>query len=89
MTNLYVKVSEEDKRKIYDEVREELKSSVTTDAIKEYMANSPHLDIIELIREFGLHAKYEEIKNEKVSNMTRNDKLICMLYWMMYDQLGR
>lgn len=87
MKDLHVKISEEDERKIYDEVREELRSSITTDALKEYMRSTQDLDILELIADLGLHAKYEELKNEKVGNLTRNDKLICMLYWMIYERL--
>lgn len=82
-----VNISKEEEEKIYKKARDDVREKLTNEAIKKFIAESKDLNILELIRIFGLYDKYISIENKKLKDLTRNEKLIAELYWLIYDSL--
>lgn len=82
-----VNISKEEEEKIYEKARDDIREKLTNEAIEKFIAESKDLNILELIRTFGLYDKYISIKNKKLKDLTKNEKLIAELYWLIYDSL--
>lgn len=82
-----VNISKEEEEKIYKKARDDVREKLTNEAIEKFIAESKDLNILELIRTFGLYDKYISIENKKLKDLTRNEKLIAELYWLIYDSL--
>lgn len=76
---------------LYKRAREDVQSEITEEAILKYMSEHDAPSVKELLRSFNIHRRYNDIveSGQPIAMLTSNDKLICMLYWMMYDGLGR
>lgn len=85
---LKVKISKEEEERIYEQARDDVRSELTKEAVKNYIYNARSLDLISLVKDFGLHEKYEEIKNTSLKDLTRNEKFTAMLYWLIYNMVG-
>lgn len=86
-----VDVPESMEEELYKRAREDVKSEITEEAILDYMSKHDAPSVRELLKSFNVYRRYHEIleTGQPVNTLTYNDKLICMLYWMLYDELGR
>lgn len=82
-----VNISKEEEEKIYKKARDDVREKLTNEAIEKFIAEFKNLNILELIRTFGLYDKYISIENKKLKDLTKNEKLIAELYWLIYDSL--
>lgn len=82
-----VNLSKDEEEKIYKKARDDVRKELTNEAVEEFIAKSKDLNILDLIRTFGLYDKYISIENKKLKDLTKNEKLIAELYWLIYDSL--
>lgn len=75
---------------LYKRAKEDVKNEITEEALLTYLRESDTPSVKELLGSFNINRRYEKLINDELpmNKLTHNDKLICMLYWMMYDQIG-
>lgn len=83
--NLSVNLSKKDYEELMKKAEDNVRNSLTREAVKDYIKNTDWLDITELLQDLGIHSKYEAIKDTKVGDLTRNEKMIFMMYMHMYE----
>lgn len=83
-----VKITDEVEADLIERAKEEVRGELTEEALKKYINDNKHIDLVNLIGEYGICNRAEELDDVQVKDLTRNDKLILMLRWMRYHQLG-
>lgn len=85
-----VDVPESLESELYKRARADVADEITEEALLAYLRESDTPSIKELLGSFNINRRYEKLINDELpmNKLTHNDKLICMLYWMMYDQIG-
>lgn len=83
-----VRISEKDEAELLERAKEEVREELTEEALKKYTNDNKHVSIINMLGEYGIYNRANELDNVQVKDLTRNDKLILLLRWVGYDQLG-
>lgn len=85
-----VDVPESLESELYKKARADVTDEITEDALLAYLSERDTPSIKELLSSFNIARRYEELLRDELpmNKLTHSDKLICMLYWMMYDQIG-
>lgn len=81
-----VDISDAQYKEILEQAKEEVKRELTKEAVKDYLNESRALPMMDMLRQFGLSRKVEELQERKVKDLMRNDKLTLMLYWIAYER---
>lgn len=87
---MMVDVPESMENELYKKARADVAAEITEEALLDYLSEKDTPSVKELLRSFNIARRYEELIRDElpVNKLTHSDKLICMLYWMMYDQTG-
>lgn len=85
--NINVNISGDEELKLMKRVKDEIHDELTEEAIENFIKNNRDINVLELIRLFNISNKYESLKEIPIKHLTKNEKFICMLYWMIYENL--
>lgn len=74
---------------LYKKAREDVADEITEVLLLRYLSERDTPSIKELLRSFNIARRYEKLIHDELplDKLTSSDKLICMLYWMMYENL--
>lgn len=81
-----VNLTKEEETKLLERAKDEVRDELTEKAIEEFISANVDINLLELTRLFNISNKYENLKSKQIESLTRNDKFICMLYWIMYEK---
>lgn len=71
-------------KKIKEEVRKELRDSVSNEVIDDYLRNCSNSCMLSLLKsKFNIKDRYETIKSKQVEDLSTDEKLIVNMYYMM------
>lgn len=82
-----VNLTEEEEMKLLERAKNEVRDELTEESLKAFIKSHNDIDVLELIRTFNIYYKYEDLKDIPVKNLTRNEKFICVLHWLIYEKL--
>lgn len=82
-----VNLTEEEEIKLLERAKNEVRNELTEESLKAFIKSHNDIDVLELIRTFNIYYKYEDLKDIPVKNLTRNEKFICVLHWLIYEKL--
>ena len=89
MAKIEVEISEQQMAQIKGEAKEEWNATWSRQKLLDYLRDTPAISAMELLREYGVYDRYEKLKDKPVGDLTRHERLICSLYWTMYESFGR
>lgn len=73
-----IELPEDIERQIRDELRKE---EISEEYLREYIKTVDNYELIKLIRDHsGMYERYESIKENPISKLTKSQKIILLLY---------
>ena len=78
--NINVDISEEQYKKLLEEAKEEIRTELTRDALLKYLKE----DCYSMSMKKYLYSKAECLEDKLVKDLTRDQKAILALSWLLY-----
>lgn len=82
-----VKLTKEEEEDLLAKARDEVRDELTEEAIIKHLTNNTSLPILEYLSQFNIYKKMEDLNDTKIGDLTKNEKMILVLAWMLYERL--
>lgn len=87
MKKISVTIGEEQMKEIRDGVRAEWEDDWNEEKLKEWLKTSESISIQDYLNQYGIVARYSELRDKSVRDLSDHERIICMLYWMRYGRI--
>lgn len=85
MVRMEVEITKDRYEKLVEEAKEELRKELTDDAVKKYIQNQSHLDVVDVLSSLGLQKKVEALLDMKVKDLTLNQLRLIAIHTLVYN----
>ena len=79
---IVVDISDTEMDKIVERAKDEVREEITEEKLKDYLYNSNDINIIEILADFNVYKRCENLNDKKVGDLRSYEKIMLAMLWL-------